>query len=715
MRARPIVWLALAVAAFSLLFAHIQINTLPDEPLSGEMTAMIAEVSDDRLLLTDVVLEGEPLEGNVLLYSEPCGCAMQPGMLVELNAQLEPLQAPVNPHGWDDRTWYVYKNAVYTCDGALTAHSAYAVPALRSEVRRVVLAHTDALWGESDEGGVIHALLFGNEDGVSEETQEAFRRSGAAHLMAVSGLHVGFVAALVLFAFSWMRRRSIWQLIAVFFCMGLYALVAESAFSVFRAILMLAAGLLAGCFGRKADGATSLAAAALIALIADPLEILRAGFLMSVCAVAGIFMLGSRLDALLKKVIRIQWLRGSVVVSVAAQLGVMPVQLAVFGTFNVLSLVTNLFAVPLAAGIVMIGLPTVLLHMIWSAAAVVPGAVVGFLAKVLTLLCDAVSSISFAQVTMSAPPLFVLLGFMGLLFLLSPYFAEYGKRARIAWAAGILAAFAAGLALWLPAELSKEDAKAVFLSVGTADSTVLQSEDGCVLIDTGWSGSQAVRYAQGEKIGFDAVILTHADGDHAGGLERVLRDTAVGTVLVPKGMSFEGMEEALAVAKEKDIAIQELSTGDSLRVGAYEIEVLSPRFVREDRENEDSLVLCVSCEDTTLLMTSDITEAEEEALSLPECDILKVPHHGSATATSDILLDKAAPADAVISVGTPNRYGFPREEVMTRLEAANVRIWRTDEQNAVIVTFGEDGYEVQGYEVPTVWEEWFGYKDVRGS
>ena len=699
MRARPIVWLAIIAAVLSLFFALFRLENLPDAPMSGSMEAVIEQADGDRLVLTDVTVDGVPIEGNVLLYSEPCGCEMKPGMRVRMRAELEILRAPVNPHGWDDRRWWIYKGAVYTCEGKIEAHSAYAPRTLRGDVRSMVLAHMDALWGETEESGVIRALLLGDEVDLSEETQEAFRRSGAAHLMAVSGLHVGFVAALVLFCFGWMKKRSTMQLIIVMLCMGLYALAAEEAFSVFRAMLMLAAGLLAGHFGRRADGMTSLAAAVLAVLVIDPMKILRAGFLMSVCAVLGIFMLTERLDRLLAKVVRPKWLRGSIAVSVAAQLGVLPVQIAVFGTFNVLSLLTNIAAVPLAAGIVMVGLPTVALHMVWPALAAIPGAAVTFAAKALMTMCEMVAAIPFAQITVEAPPALVLLSFMGLLFLCSPYYLEYGKHGRIAWAAGILTVFTVSLALWMPSVLKKDADKAVFLSVGTADSVVLQSSQGSVLIDTGWSGSQAVSYAQGEGIGFDAVVLTHADGDHAGGVERVLRDVPVGSVFVPKGMELP---------TEPDVPMMVLCTGDRFTVGAYDIEVLSPDVVSKGRENEDSLVLRVMHGDTTLLMMGDVTAEVEAQLELPDCDILKVAHHGSATATSETLLQKVQPEHAVISVGTSNRYGFPREEVLAQLEDADTQVWRTDEDNAVIVRFESDGYTIHGYEPPTLMEKWFG-------
>ena len=98
----------------------------------------------------------------------------------------------------------------------------------------------------------------------------------------------------------------------------------------------------------------------------------------------------------------------------------------------------------------------------------------------------------------------------------------------------------------------------------------------------------------------------------------------------------------------------------------------------------------------------------EAVLTLPDCDILKVPHHGSATATSALLLEKTTPENAVISVGTPNRYDFPRPEVLQRLDDAGVNVWRTDEAGAVTVVFTDGGYEMEGYTAETWMEKMFG-------
>lgn len=707
---RPLVWIALFAALFSLIYSWDRLNALPQETLTGCMTAVIRQIDDDRLFLRDATIEtangNAAPDGDILAtVTHPCGCELKQGMIVQAEVTLLPLQPAVNPHGWDDRTWLISKGVVYRCEGTLLAHSADAPFSLRNTMRQAVTAHIHALWPE--EGGLISALLLGTEDRLSEETQEAFRRSGAAHLMAVSGLHVGFVAALASLLFCRIKKNSWPQIALIMLCMAAYSLLAESAFSVYRAIVMLLMGLLAHRFGRKPDGLTALAVAVITALVFDPMEILRPGFLMSVCSVLGILLLCKRIETILQKFKLPAFLRSSIAVSISAQLGVAPVQLYVFHTVNLLSLITNLAAVPLAAGIVMAGLPSVLLHMITPALSLIPGFAVKIMARMLTLLCESVAEISFAQISLSSPPIFVLICWMGLLFLCSPYLAEVHRKLRLPLLIGILCAFSLSLVLWLPGKIEQERIpKVTFLSVGTADSAIFCSSDGNFLVDTGWSGSQATAYLQGEGRNADAVFLTHRDGDHAGGLAKVLQSAQVGAVMIPKGMNWEGLEEAQQILQEKEIPVIELCTGDRTSIGAFSITVLSPQIVSDGEDNADSLVLQIDCQGHTLLMTGDITAQTEHELVLPDCDVLKVPHHGSATGTGNTLLQKARPEIAVISVGTPNRYGFPRQEVLERLKSADVETHRTDAEGAIVITLGEE-IDAKGYRPPTVWENLF--------
>lgn len=713
---RPLVWLALALCALSCAYSLYRMENLPTRERAGRLTGTVAEVDagEARLLVRGAAFSGvegeERLPGNVLLDVEtPYAYPLEAGSRICAEVWLLPLQAPQNPGGWDERTYLFTDGVVYRAEGEILAHEDPAFRNPLARAREALAAHTAALLpGHAEEAQVLSALLFGADDALSEETQAAFRRSGTAHLLAVSGLHVGFVMGLVALCFRWMRRNAWLQILCTLAALALYAGLVESAFSVWRAAIVLAMGLLARRFGRRPDGLTSLAVAVIVTLLARPMEVMRAGFQMSAGAVLGILLLGPRVEALLGRVLKLKFLRESVNLTLCAQIGVLPAELFAFHTLPTLSLVTNLAAVPLSAAITVLGLPTVLLHMAHPALAAAPAFVLRLLLQALLLLCREVGELPFAMLSLPSPPIFPLLCFLALLGLASPYLGECSRRGRRLLAGAVLAATAASLALWLPAALRPREPEVVFLSVGTADSALLRSESGNALVDTGWSGSQAVRALQQSGEGLDAVIVTHADADHAGGLQNVLESVEVGAVYLPLGMSRTAVADALAVAEARGVPVRTLARGDTLRVGAFALTVLWPDYVRPGEENADSLVLRAEAGGGSVLFLADVTAETEARLGLPESDVLKVPHHGSATGTTERMLRQVRPQAAVLSVGTPNRYGFPDEGVLDRLEAAGAEIYRTDALGAVCARLTEAGAEVAGFSPPSLREQWTG-------
>lgn len=713
---RPLVWLALALCALSCAYSLYRMENLPTRERAGRLTGTVAEVDagEARLLVRGAAFSGgageERLPGNVLLDVEtPYAYPLEAGSRICAEVWLLPLQAPQNPGGWDERTYLFTDGVVYRAEGEILAHEDPAFRNPLARAREALAAHTAALLpGHAEEAQVLSALLFGADDALSEETQAAFRRSGTAHLLAVSGLHVGFVMGLAALCFRWMRKNAWPQILCTLAALALYAGLVESAFSVWRAAIVLAMGLLARRFGRRPDGLTSLAVAVIVTLLARPMEVMRAGFQMSAGAVLGILLLGPRVEALLGRVLKPKFLRESVNLTLCAQIGVLPAELFAFHTLPTLSLVTNLAAVPLSAAITVLGLPAVLLHMAHPALAAAPAFVLRLLLQALLLLCREVGELPFAMLSLPSPPIFPLLCFLALLGLASPYLGECSRRGRRLLASAVLAATAASLVLWLPAALRPREPEVVFLSVGTADSALLRSESGNALVDTGWSGSQAVRALQQSGEGLDAVIVTHADADHAGGLQNVLESVEVGAVYLPLGMPRTAVADALAVAEARGVPVRTLARGDTLRVGAFALTVLWPDYVRPGEENADSLVLRAEAGGGSVLFLADVTAETEARLGLPESDVLKVPHHGSATGTTERMLRQVRPQAAVLSVGTPNRYGFPDEGVLDRLEAAGAEIYRTDALGAVCARLTEAGAEVAGFSPPSLREQWTG-------
>jgi len=301
-----------------------------------------------------------------------------------------------------------------------------------------------------------------------------------------------------------------------------------------------------------------------------------------------------------------------------------------------------------------------------------------------------------------------MLAALGVLFAL----ATIQKRRRVAvlGLAGLFvtAAFAAFFAPRPSIELGKLEVTAI--DVGQGDSLLIVSPQGrTMLIDGGGSGSPVhSEFDFGEDVvspylssrglkQLDVVVLTHAHGDHIGGLERVVRNFQPRELWVGTNPETDSLRQLLLTAEENHVSVNRHLRGDAIEWGGAHLQVMAPLQNREPRsqpKNDDSLVLLISYGQTSALLAGDVEKAMERILATetPHVDLLKVAHHGSATSTTGELLAAAQPTFAVISVGYRNQFGHPRQEVLERLQQAHVRTYRTDLQGAV--TFLLDGRTV---------------------
>jgi competence protein ComEC len=244
-----------------------------------------------------------------------------------------------------------------------------------------------------------------------------------------------------------------------------------------------------------------------------------------------------------------------------------------------------------------------------------------------------------------------------------------------------------------------------FLDVGQGDAILIQKGSQQVLVDGGPS-PQAINLALGHRMPFwdrtiELVVLTHPHADHITGLVKVLEDYQVEQVLYPDlDYDLAIYDEFLRLIDEKDIKATIAQAGQRIEFDGVVIEVLNPPAqpftgTESDADN-NSVVLYVSMDEVSFLLTGDLTwEGEFELITrraIPECTVLKVAHHGSATSTTAGLLAVARPQIAVISVGKDNDYGLPSNEVIQRLEEelGTENIYRTDEDGTIeFITDGQ--------------------------
>lgn len=246
----------------------------------------------------------------------------------------------------------------------------------------------------------------------------------------------------------------------------------------------------------------------------------------------------------------------------------------------------------------------------------------------------------------------------------------------------------------LPADGTLE---AHFIDVGNADAAFLTCDGVTLLIDAGekGAGSTVVNYLRDHGVNrLDYVIATHADADHIGGMRTVLDEFPVGKFLMaymPEGAepTTATYVNLLLALEEKKIPVIDVQPGGEYALGEARLTILGPVEDSDDK-NEQSVVCRVTHGSQRLLFTGDAGKEEETTLLQAgvdlRADLLKVGHHGSSTSSTADFLEAVGARIGVISCGVDNDYGHPHKEVLERLEAADVAVYRTDQSGTVKVT-----------------------------
>ena len=552
---------------------------------------------------------------------------------------------------------------------------------------RADLAGSDA--GERRALALLEAFLMGDTADLSTETTSAFRDGGVAHVISISGLHVGFLAALLALALGRLgasvRGRDTFVLLATL----AFAVFAGGRPPVFRSALMIALYLLARLLGRPVSPSHVIGLSALILLVTDPSNIVDIGFQLTYAAVFGLSAFGAPLSAWLQTVQLPRVLAGSLGATLGAEIAVFPIQALVFNVVPFIALVSNLVVVPLSGLFLAVGLASIPLLALSAGVArlaIVPLRILSdAMIGILSLLDRAhafrlIPTPSFASVVLLSAGLVI----AGLAT--KPLVRRGFAVASLLLALRIL--------LTPPARCPEGTVFFQALDVGQGDAWLLVSSQGRVLVDGGGTIDGAYEFgrlrlvpklADFGAVSFDTVFLSHPHPDHARGLLGVLNLAPVGRLVIPRGAPRNVfLDEVLETAARRHIPVVRAGAGDQLLTAGLTFSVLhpGPDSYPRSKENNGSLVLKTTVAGRTLLLTGDIEGiAERDILARKEAlsaDVLKVAHHGSRTSTSLEFLEAVSPRVAWIGVGRRNHFGHPTRVVLDRLTAAHTRIFRTD-------------------------------------
>lgn len=542
-----------------------------------------------------------------------------------------------------------------------------------------------------DDSAVVMGLLFGETSGIDEDIIETFRRGGTAHVLAVSGLHLGLLYSF-LCRFK-RKKRSIPADIAIVLALSAYTALAGFTASVVRACLMIFIHIAGNHLNRRYDLISSTCVSMIIILAVNPMQIYSAGFQMSFLAV---ITLGIMIPLIQKKI------KGILLPMIAVQTGMVPYTMYLFNYVSLTSVISNIPVYFIAAAMIPAGISVI--AFCWLPVIAKPAAMITGLFVKLLLWCNDFTYMGgvFTFDVASPSVIFLAVYYIFIFYMCSEagqiaLIRRNYKKIAAVFAAAVICG--AGCSVYLSDGFEKTDM--VFVDVGQGDCLHIKAGGKNLLIDGGGSFNYNVGKStlkpyllKNGVTKIDMAIATHLHTDHYQGLKELSQTYRIKKLGVYEANS---VNENHLKKEFKTDEILYLAAGDVINMGRnVSVEVLSPdrgNPLDEKDENKNSLVLRVNVKGSSVLMTGDIDEKGEKTLIADtdiKADILKIAHHGSRYSSCEKFIAVAAPKIAVIQVGK-NTYGHPSEEVIKRLEEHKITVLRNDEQGAVGIRVNKAG------------------------
>ncbi|MEO6196337.1 MAG: DNA internalization-related competence protein ComEC/Rec2 [Thermoanaerobaculia bacterium] len=562
--------------------------------------------------------------------------------------------------------------------------------AIRERVER---AYRAAGPGKEEGRALARALVLGDVSDLPLAWKRGLRVTGVYHLMSVSGVHVALVAGLVWLLGGWLPRPL--RLLLMLTAIILYLLLVGPLPALVRSAVMGGLAALALLAERPPAAANALGWAVILLLLDQPDVALSPAFQLTVSATAGLLLLAPRLARRWQGRRFPAWLAEGVAASVGAQLATLPWALPRFHMLSPLAPLLNLPAVPWT-GLALIA------SLAWTAVALVAPTLASKLLPALDLLAAPFSWPSrtppevWLPVPLALAPVWAWLLAVGVTALLLLPLRR--SRAVLSVLAVLAVLYVLGANFW--GGTHRPDPELAMLDVGQGDSILLRDGDRAILVDGGGSrggdiGSRVLLPALlGEGVTrLDALVMTHPDNDHCGGLVDIAAYLPVREVWMAPG--WDPHSCAGRLLDLPGVRMRLLSRGQRLTLGRWRLTALHPAAADDGPVNERSLVLLAEVNGRRALFTGDVESGAERELAACcaqglHADLLKVAHHGSRTSSTAAFLEAVAPRLALISVGVGNVYHHPSPEIVERL-GERARVLRTDRAGEIVVRFGGDG------------------------
>jgi competence protein ComEC len=560
---------------------------------------------------------------------------------------------------------------------------------------------------EAPEAALLRGMVLGQDEQLDDDVEDDFKRSGLAHILAVSGQNVMLLATLVLGAGALFGVGLRTRLLLALALVALYVPLTGAGPSIQRAGVMGAAGLVAALAGRPTHRWYALGLAAAVTLALNPRASGEPGWQLSFAAVVALLALAPPMRDALAHVMPGPVADASAI-TVAATLGTAPLMAFHFEQVSLASLPANLLAAAAIAPVMWLGMLAAAAGQVAPALAeplnVLNAPLLAFVEWVARTMAGAPAAVM--PVRLSTPPMlaaaYVALatGALAVRRLARTAAIRYQlagrmpRRPRVVWAAVAAPVAAAALlaAAWPAQEAPPPLAGEVvvsFLNIGQGDATLIQSGRASVLVDTGPPGGPILRRLREAGIHrLDGLVLTHAQADHEGMALDVMRAFRP-RLVVDGGAGWptyvqRALPGAVAATRAREL---DARAGETIRFGAIVMRLLwppapPPGFRPEGDPNDHAIVAILTVGDFDLYLSADAESNVTSALTLPDVDAMKVAHHGSEDSGLPALLQRLRPEMAVIEVGADNTYGHPAPSTLGALRVVE-HVFRTDRGGTV--------------------------------
>ena len=537
--------------------------------------------------------------------------------------------------------------------------------------------------GDGDAGALIPGMVLGDTSKQSAEFKLAMKRSGLAHLVAVSGANFAIVSGFVLWLMQFLFRNRNYRIGATALSLIFFIALVRPSPSVLRAAAMAAVVLVAMSHRHAADSLPALGFAIAAVVIADPWQSRDAGFALSVLATGGLLLAAPKIITFFARFVPRKFAE-ALAPPIAATLFCSPVLVALTGYLSPMSVIANLLAAPAVAPITVLGFIATLINPILPGVAGLLILIIRIPAAFIGLVAKGSASFSVLELGKGASGFLVIAVAAICIWIFRTFFKNHRKAIAIS----LIVLLAAGN--W-SARFPGIDWQVGNCDIGQGDAMVINlGNHRGVVIDVGPDPQLIDKCLK--QFGITQVsilVLTHFHADHIEGLPGLLKERTVGQVWVSPqidpAFESERVQRWLKVIPQIPVTAG-LRTQILSNRGSINFQVLWPKLGAQDSPNNSSIVMQINSADFSLLAAGDIEPIAQSQLvqQLSQVDMYKVAHHGSRY--QDLNFMKAlSPRISIISVGKDNTYGHPAPQTIVALSRIGSTVYRTDQDGALAI------------------------------